>query len=310
MDRLQQKCFLASALLHGALLAGLVVVSAFSKPPPDVPKVALTYVPVNPRDLGAVPPAGPAAVEVTPTPPAPPPPPSPPPPVVSPPKTEIKSPPPEPPKVEPKKSPAPTKQGLLPPKDVPKAKSKPKEPARKDEPKKDEPKKLAIADTSKLTTKNSSKEREPQTRTTDADARKAAQDAAKAHADWQKNVASTLGGLRTGLSSPVSIEIPGVGGAAFYNYGIEIVRRYEASWLLPFDAGEDNSVVQVVVTLARNGHVLDARVVRPCGRAAVDKSVRETLQRVREFPPFPAGSTDEQRTFNIDFNLKAKRGSG
>ncbi len=203
-------------------------------------------------------------------------------------------------------------------------KSKPKEPAKKPEAKpapksepkknestkKDDAKKLTIADTSKLTTKNPPKEKAATPRPSDADTKKQAQDAAKAHADWQKNVASALGGLRSGVSSPISIETPGAGGAAFFNYGLEIVRRYEANWLLPLDVAEDNSIVQVVVTIARDGHVLDARVVRPCGRAAVDKSVRETLQRIPEFPPFPAGSTDTQRTFNIDFNLKARRGSG
>ena len=42
----------------------------------------------------------------------------------------------------------------------------------------------------------------------------------------------------------------------------------------------------------------------------VDKSVRETLQKVIQFEPFPASFRESQRTFNIDFNLKAKRTTG
>ena len=64
------------------------------------------------------------------------------------------------------------------------------------------------------------------------------------------------------------------------------------------------------VTVARSGRVLNWEVRRPSGNSAIDRSVRETLQKVLQFEPFPASFRDAQRTFNIDFNLKAKRNTG
>jgi hypothetical protein len=39
----------------------------------------------------------------------------------------------------------------------------------------------------------------------------------------------------------------------------------------------------------------------------VDKSVQRTLDRVTFIAPFPEGAKDKQRTYTINFNLKAKR---
>jgi len=321
MDRTQHKCFLASAILHGALLLTVIVVSAFTKPPPDVPKTALTYVPINAKNLPGTPtPAAPTVTEVTPAPtqPAPPPPPPPPPPPQAT-KVETKTLPPVKDDVVPKKPAPATPRGLLPPKEKAKPKEEAKkltpsktekvEPKKAAQPKKDESK-IKIVDTAKLTAKNPPKETDSNSKSPDSNAKKKVDQYARMRADWEKSLQGTIGGLKTGLSSPITIDTPGAGAAAFSSYGAEIVSRYERNWLVPADAVEDNSVVQIVVTIARDGHVLDARVIRPCGRAAIDKSVRETLNRVRAFPPFPPGSTDDQRTFNVDFNLKAKRSAG
>jgi len=321
MDRTQHKCFLASALLHGALLAAVVVVSAFSKAPPDLPKTALTYVPINAKDLAGAPPAAPDLTDVAPPPTPPPPtPPSPPPPAPAP-KVETKLPTPVKDEGVPAKKPTPPKdKGLLPPKEKSKPKDEAKKPAppkvekvepkKAAQPKKDEPK-IKLASTDHLVPRsNPTKETDSKSKASESDAKKRADQYAKMRTEWEKNLQGAIGGLKSGLSSPITIDTPGAGASAFLSYGAEIVSRYERNWLVPADAIEDNSVVQIVVTIARDGHVIDARVVRPCGRAVVDKSVRETLQRVRVFPPFPAGSTDEQRTFNVDFNLKAKRSAG
>jgi hypothetical protein len=42
----------------------------------------------------------------------------------------------------------------------------------------------------------------------------------------------------------------------------------------------------------------------------VDKSVRKVLDEVTSLPPFPEGSTDQTRTFDIDFELKPNRMAG
>lgn len=142
-----------------------------------------------------------------------------------------------------------------------------------------------------------------------ADARAAQQ----AHLQHAARIKSILGGVHGGLSSPVDINIDAGGGpnaAAFLDYGQMMVRIYEQAWLVPPNLAESVSVVGVTVTVARNGRVLDCQVIKPCGNSSVDKSVRETLQKVLQFEPFPASFRESQRTFNIDFNLKAKRTTG
>jgi TonB family protein len=71
---------------------------------------------------------------------------------------------------------------------------------------------------------------------------------------------------------------------------------------------DDSATAKVSVTIARDGTVVEAHVTRESGSAATDRSVREVLNRVKFIGvPFPAGSKDDQRTFIINFNLKAKK---
>lgn len=122
-----------------------------------------------------------------------------------------------------------------------------------------------------------------------------------------------LGGIPGGLSSPVDIHIDAGGGpnaAAFLDYGQMMVRIYEQMWLVPANLNDSLSIVSVTVTVARNGRVLKSQLLKPSGNSAIDKSVGETLQKVIQFEPFPASFREAQKTFNIDFNLKAKRNTG
>lgn len=124
---------------------------------------------------------------------------------------------------------------------------------------------------------------------------------------------SIIGGLQGGLSAPVHVQVDagsGPNALAFLDYGQDMVRLYEQMWIVPPNLSEAHAVVSVTVTVARDGRVLTWRVNRPTGNAAVDKSVRETLEKVRQFEAFPASFRESQRTFNLDFNLKAKRSSG
>ncbi|MBI3875582.1 MAG: TonB family protein [Verrucomicrobia bacterium] len=324
MDRLQKKCVLASALLHGALLASVVVVSAFTPAPSEPKQTVMFAVPINSRDLATVP-TGPTMTEVPAAPIEPPPPPPPPPQPVKDtvvPKDVFKA----PEKIEPlppKKISPPKPDGLVPPKTETKNKSKPKDEPKKADTKKIEkttPKKedtakknektIKLADTTHLSTRKPPDETDPNSKDHESEAKKRAAQYAKAQADWQKKIGGAFSGLRSNVSGPISFSIPGAGAGAFQNYGQQIVAIYERSWFPPAEVADENAVVQVVVTISRDGRVVDARVVRPSGTAPVDRSVRETLKNVRLFPPFPPGADDEQRTFNIDFNLKAKRSLG
>lgn len=261
----------------------------------------------------------PKAVEpprpVEPTPPPPAPAPKPAEPVKK--KEVAKEPPPKPVKVEPRALPTSAKGKEVPvKKDTKKAKEPEPEPPAKSAKTAPTKSTIKIADTKHLVSRKAeedakAKERaEAEERTQSIAAAKAAQ---QAHLQRVAKMKSILGGIQGGLSSPVDINIDAGGGPnaeAFINYGQMMVRTYEQMWLVPLNLSESLAVVGVTVTVARNGRVLDWQVRKPSGNSAIDKSVRETLQKVIQFEPFPASFREPQRTFNIDFNLKAKRTTG
>lgn len=117
-----------------------------------------------------------------------------------------------------------------------------------------------------------------------------------------------------GFSQSVNIEIKpvsGSGGVPFIGYGQLVVKLYHDAWLLPQETPEDNSVVQVSITISRSGEVVSARVMKQSGNAILDKSVRQVLDRVKRIgQPFPAGSKDLQKTFELDFSPKSRRLTG
>jgi TonB family protein len=61
------------------------------------------------------------------------------------------------------------------------------------------------------------------------------------------------------------------------------------------------------VTIGSDGSVIASRILNRSGDAQVDASVQRTLDRVTFVAPFPDGATEKERTFIINFNLKAKR---
>jgi TonB family protein len=287
---------------------------AASAPPASVPVLpALAAPPVVEPAPVPKPVEPPRPVEPTPPPPAPAPKP------VEPVKKKevAKEPPPKPVKVEPRPLPVSSKGKEAPVKKQTK-KTKEPEPEPPAKPAKTTPTKstIKIANTTTLVSRKAeedarAKERaEAEERAQSIAAAKAAQ---QAHLQRVAKMKTILGGIQGGLSSPVDINIDAGGGpnaAAFLDYGQMMVRTYEQMWLVPLNLTESLAVVGVTVTVARNGRVIEWAVRKPSGNSAIDKSVRETLQKVIQFEPFPASFREPQRTFNIDFNLKAKRTTG
>ncbi len=115
----------------------------------------------------------------------------------------------------------------------------------------------------------------------------------------------------TDLSSSTTIEEIGHGGGAAYaNYAQIVKSIYEQAWIPPDDAANDEAITKVTVTIASDGQVLSANIVRQSGDSKVDSSVRRTLARVTFIAPFPEGAKEKERTYTINFNLKAKRALG
>jgi periplasmic protein TonB len=274
MNRLQKKCFIVSAGLHLFLVAILFIGPAFlssSSKPIDVPLI--DFVPVKTVDAllsGGGNPRGQSPPQTQPiTPPAPAPVPAAVPPAPTP---EIKEPakevkPPEPEAVSMEPSPKP------------------------------QPKKPNISTT--LVKRNSSDSKAAaDTRAQDIAARrKAATEASRA-----------LAGIKTGLSQSTTIEFQGRGGGGvpYANFLQAVKKIYTDAWLVPSGIDDDSATATVSVTIARDGKVISANIIRSSGNAAVDQSVQATLDRVRYTPPLPDDAKENQRTVTINFNVKAK----
>lgn len=286
MNRLQKKCVMATTGFHLLLLVILFVGPAFfsaREKPDDSP--VLDVIPANLIDAATTgarsaqpPPPAPAVVPPQPAPPTPAPPaptpptpPTPPPPEVTPPEPT-----PTPEKIEPVKPRKETPKLDLTPVEKPSAAKPP-------------PAKVNLKLTARTVPKTSSAP------------------ATTATPDNSKAVNSTLRALRSNLSSATEIAPVGNSGAAAANYAQVVKSVYEQAWTPPDDTASDDADIKVRVTIARDGTVLSARVITPSGDASVDKSVRRTLERVQFIAPFPSGSTDKERSYIINFNLKAKR---
>jgi TonB family protein len=125
--------------------------------------------------------------------------------------------------------------------------------------------------------------------------------------DNSKAVDSALTTLRTSLSHETKIDVPGDSSAASANYAQVVKSIYEQAWTPPDDADNDDANTRVGVTISSDGTVITARILTPSGDKGVDDTVQRTLDRVQFIAPFPSGSTDKERTYIINFNLKAKR---
>ena len=114
-----------------------------------------------------------------------------------------------------------------------------------------------------------------------------------------------------GLTKGTVVDIRGPGGEAYANYAQWVKTVYEDAWDPADDLLDDESTAQVTVTILKNGDVITARITKRSGVSSLDKSVQRALDKVRTIGrPFPEGAKEDQRTFTINFNLKAKRLTG
>ena len=124
-------------------------------------------------------------------------------------------------------------------------------------------------------------------------------------------ISKTADSLRSDLSSSTDVAMPATGfGEAYASYASAVRSVYERAWIPPDDTADDNAITKVTVTIEHTGRVLSSSIVRASGETVVDRSVQRTLDRVTFIAPFPDGAKEKQRTYTINFNLKAKRGLG
>lgn len=282
MNRLQQKCFVASAGIHLLLLVILLIGPAFlaprnkpdSRPPLDVIPGKV----IDDLFSGGGNPHG------TPPPPAPPAPP-----------VQNPTPPPEPPKARTQElPPEPVKPNLPDPNSLEqKTDRKPRLPEVSTVPVVHKPNPTRPATTSTTTS------------TEDSEAQRVA--------ERNKRIAAALGAtaraLRNDIAPGTTIEAlgPGGGGEVYASYDQVVQSVYWHAWTPPQDTATDAAITKASVTIASDGTVLSAHIIKPSGDASVDRSVQQTLEKVTFIHAFPEGAKDKQRTYTIKFDLKAKR---
>ena len=283
MNRLHKKCFIASAGVHSLMLLILLVGPAFltsKNKSDDVP--VLDFIPFilvdqNVMDRGnrnaKPPPAQPPAPQPPPQAPQ------------------------QPPQVKPPE-PEPVKQIVH----VSKPDPDSVEPAK-------ERRHLPKVSTTPMTRQPDAR-KPTKANTSDSDTRAQEQQVADAKRRAVRQLERAMTNIGQSTSSATSIEAygPGNSDASQANYAAEVKRRYEEAWQAPDDSATDDAITKVTVTIANTGKVIEARISRPSGDSPVDKSVQRALDRVPFIAPFPEGAKDKQRTYTINFNLKAKRG--
>lgn len=291
MDRWQKQGLAVSSALHALLVAMLMLGPAFvpaNRRQPDLP--ILEFVPLRlvdePIQGGGQPQAQP------PPPPAPPPQTQPAPPTPQPPVPRQEPTPP------PERSPAPTP----PPPPAPKPESVPRPDASA------KPRRLPEISTQLVTRPRPALAANAARQAERDDSRRQAEARARAR---QEAIQQALGRLSELATSSTEVAVPGPGGEAFANYAQYVKTVYTRAWLVPPDLDVDDASVTASVTIARDGTVISARIVRGSGHPGVDASVQRTLDRVRTIGrEFPAGAKEDRRTFTIIFNLRAKRLTG
>lgn len=274
MNRLQKKCVMATAGFHLLLLVILFVGPAFfvaKEKPDDTP--VLDMIPANLIDSASTgvsaaqpPPPAPAPVVVPPTP-APTPPPPTPTPVVVPPDPE----------------PAPVVEKVKPVKPVKETVKPDLTPVVKPSVTKPPPTKINLKLTERVVPKTSAA-------------------STSATPDNSKATKSTLLALRKNLSSTTEISPVGNGSVAAANYGAVVVSVYHHAWTPPDHMASDHVMIKFKVTVASDGTVISARIVRSSGDASVDAAVQRMLERVTFIAPFPEGIKESERNFPINFN--------
>ena len=113
--------------------------------------------------------------------------------------------------------------------------------------------------------------------------------------------------IKDSVSTATTVDMPGNGSVSYANYASVVKSIYERDWVAPDNADNDNANVKVSVTISRDGRVVTSRITSPSGDKRVDASVQRTLDRIDFIREFPDGAKEKEKTFIINFNLKAKR---
>src|SRR5437867_4683755 len=143
-----------------------------------------------------------------------------------------------------------------------------------------------------------------------------AREAAQRQADYRQKLATKLGdvtsGLKAGFEGGTKVDVFGDGREAYANYALLVQTVYDSAWQVLPDLALQEFVVPVEVVIARDGHIVSQRILTRSGNSAMDRSVQRALDKVKAtgLSKFPEGTRDDEKTFNIKFNLKSRKLAG
>jgi TonB family protein len=120
-------------------------------------------------------------------------------------------------------------------------------------------------------------------------------------------IASAVRNLKSNFTPSTKVEMPGTSSVSYASYASIIKSIYTQAWTPPDNAANDEANTKVSITVSSDGTVISAHIIGASGDASVDDSVQRMLDRVTFIAPFPDGSTEKEKTFIINFNLKVKR---
>jgi TonB family protein len=131
----------------------------------------------------------------------------------------------------------------------------------------------------------------------------------------RRQITASLDALASGVQSSGAqrtvVDMPGQGGGeAFAGYETVIYNAYYHAWITPDSVVDRLGATDVKIVVARDGTIISAEIINRSGDPALDRSVERALRTVTKLPPFPTSARDEERSFLLRFNLEAKERSG
>jgi TonB family protein len=115
--------------------------------------------------------------------------------------------------------------------------------------------------------------------------------------------------LSHSLSSATTVDMPGNSSAAYASYASVVKSVYEQALRsnLPSQVAGNNEITTVSITVANDGTVISSHITSHSGDPAWDDAVQRTLDQVSVIAPFPAGTTDKERHYTLNFNPEVEK---
>jgi TonB family protein len=294
MSRIQKKCVILSVGFHLLLVVILAVGPAFLASSSKVDNQPLIdFIPLKTIDDAMSGGGNPNARPPAPTPPQPQPP-------QPQPQPQTSAPAPEPPTLERQPKPEPQRRP---------------DPVKPETPERDPTapktaKKLPDVSLTPIKRSNSNKKPSPTantSRTSQSNTDERATQIARAAANAARSIRA---GVSDGAVDMPELQGPSGGGVPYGNFLAAIKKVYTDAWIVSDGITDDKATAVASVTIARDGTVKEARLIRSSGNSLLDQSVEMVLRRVRFAVRLPDGAKENERTVTINFNVKAKQGLG